>query len=295
MSLTPPPLINPFIPKMPVDSGRFAGRSDELMMFEECLVNCKSGTNSNILYIGERGIGKSALVNLLQKIANGEEPSPRTSQIYNFNSVVVRLSGCTSEAGIIHRMTKSLEANVDCIRENKMLKDLAKFLLRFKVAGAGVDSIPHEEKTVDDLRDAFCKLIRECIKTDFVKDGLVIIVDEADSPTAQAQLGQLLKTTCENLCVQDCGNVAFVLAGLPELPETLNESHGSATRLFDEIELECLSDVEARDVIEKCVNHGNAINSTQWTISPDAVDEICLLYTSPSPRDRQKSRMPSSA
>ena len=24
-------------------------------------------------------------------------------------------------------------------------------------------------------------------------------------------------------------------------------------------------------------------------------DEICLLYTSPSPRDRQKSRMPSSA
>ena len=24
-------------------------------------------------------------------------------------------------------------------------------------------------------------------------------------------------------------------------------------------------------------------------------DEVCLLYTSPSPRDRQKSRMPSSA
>ena len=26
-----------------------------------------------------------------------------------------------------------------------------------------------------------------------------------------------------------------------------------------------------------------------------AVNSICLLYTSPSPRDRQKSRMPSSA
>ena len=25
------------------------------------------------------------------------------------------------------------------------------------------------------------------------------------------------------------------------------------------------------------------------------LDEVCLLYTSPSPRDRQKSRMPSSA
>ena len=27
----------------------------------------------------------------------------------------------------------------------------------------------------------------------------------------------------------------------------------------------------------------------------DAIDNVCLLYTSPSPRDRQKSRMPSSA
>ena len=29
--------------------------------------------------------------------------------------------------------------------------------------------------------------------------------------------------------------------------------------------------------------------------SRNAIHNICLLYTSPSPRDRQKSRMPSSA
>ena len=29
--------------------------------------------------------------------------------------------------------------------------------------------------------------------------------------------------------------------------------------------------------------------------SPEALRKTCLLYTSPSPRDRQKSRMPSSA
>ena len=28
---------------------------------------------------------------------------------------------------------------------------------------------------------------------------------------------------------------------------------------------------------------------------PIVMDKVCLLYTSPSPRDRQKSRMPSSA
>ena len=32
-----------------------------------------------------------------------------------------------------------------------------------------------------------------------------------------------------------------------------------------------------------------------YTSTPVTRDYICLLYTSPSPRDRQKSRMPSSA
>ena len=31
------------------------------------------------------------------------------------------------------------------------------------------------------------------------------------------------------------------------------------------------------------------------TVTKSILDEHCLLYTSPSPRDRQKSRMPSSA
>ena len=41
------------------------------------------------------------------------------------------------------------------------------------------------------------------------------------------------------------------------------------------------------------------LTEDQVRIDPDLVEsrvaEICLLYTSPSPRDRQKSRMPSSA
>ena len=33
----------------------------------------------------------------------------------------------------------------------------------------------------------------------------------------------------------------------------------------------------------------------EWISSLSDEDKVCLLYTSPSPRDRQKSRMPSSA
>ena len=39
---------------------------------------------------------------------------------------------------------------------------------------------------------------------------------------------------------------------------------------------------------------GSGTSATHWSVQVDQVDP-CLLYTSPSPRDRQKSRMPSSA
>ena len=35
--------------------------------------------------------------------------------------------------------------------------------------------------------------------------------------------------------------------------------------------------------------------SVPWIPAPPSLPQTCLLYTSPSPRDRQKSRMPSSA
>ena len=39
----------------------------------------------------------------------------------------------------------------------------------------------------------------------------------------------------------------------------------------------------------------NVIAAGADVIHFDVMDNHCLLYTSPSPRDRQKSRMPSSA
>ena len=59
------------------------------------------------------------------------------------------------------------------------------------------------------------------------------------------------------------------------------------------------------EIVSDLKNHGGEINETEEMLSSiDSADviymtriqkESCLLYTSPSPRDRQKSRMPSSA
>ena len=46
---------------------------------------------------------------------------------------------------------------------------------------------------------------------------------------------------------------------------------------------------------ERDVEARRALHRVQLTDYADAYPHTCLLYTSPSPRDRQKSRMPSSA
>ena len=46
------------------------------------------------------------------------------------------------------------------------------------------------------------------------------------------------------------------------------------------------------DLLERASDFGDTFKSTASTVGDGLA---CLLYTSPSPRDRQKSRMPSSA
>ena len=54
---------------------------------------------------------------------------------------------------------------------------------------------------------------------------------------------------------------------------------------------EIIHDIEAR-IAEL---FSEKIKNEKQVIGLREVDEVCLLYTSPSPRDRQKARMPSSA
>ena len=49
------------------------------------------------------------------------------------------------------------------------------------------------------------------------------------------------------------------------------------------------------DEAVKAVKSGDWVDYGWSVCSADALDKACLLYTSPSPRDRSLSRMPSSA
>ena len=47
--------------------------------------------------------------------------------------------------------------------------------------------------------------------------------------------------------------------------------------------------------VDSCQFLATTLDNLVKALRKSGVDKFCLLYTSPSPRDRQKSRMPSSA
>ena len=53
-----------------------------------------------------------------------------------------------------------------------------------------------------------------------------------------------------------------------------------------------LSDAQ---LVEKLKEMRAELFNLRFQMATSQLDNTCLLYTSPSPRDRQKSRMPSSA
>ena len=73
----------------------------------------------------------------------------------------------------------------------------------------------------------------------------------------------------------------------------LNNDHTTET-LGEELEV-LWSEMNTLTSIEEPTEEDTAAIEAKQEKIDEKHQEICLLYTSPSPRDRQKSRMPSSA
>ena len=67
----------------------------------------------------------------------------------------------------------------------------------------------------------------------------------------------------------------------------LNDTRGLIPRSIEQI-------FTARDAALKAAEENRGVEPPSLAISATMI-EICLLYTSPSPRDKRQSRMPSSA
>jgi hypothetical protein len=270
--------INPFAPNSPVHSGMFVGRVPELVKLESCLVQTKAGSPSNFMLTGERGIGKSSLLNYIKDVAEGMEGIDDTKVA--FLAIDTDIDPNTTQLGLIEKIKLGLDKTLGETESGReFLKQSWEFLKRVEASGFKLRSTEQsvtDERLLEEFAYSLAGVAdRVCGEGESSIfgahfDGILILVDEADNASAQLSLGSFFKLLTERLQRRGCNRVAFGIAGLPELRNVLAASHPSSLRLFEELVLGRLSISESQRVIDMGLERANQLNEAQTAITADA-------------------------
>ena len=269
--------INPFEPFGPVNPGSFVGRLDELRRLKSALLQTSAGKPVNFMITGERGIGKTSLLNYLKYAAEG------LIQVENiklsFVVVDTDVDQNTTQLGLIAKIELGLEKALGRHEAGRdFIKKAWGFLQRVEAGGL---KLSEARKASDELLlDQFAYSLAEtanriCSDAEAStlwttkSDGILILIDEADNGSRGLQLGSFFKLLAERLQRRSCNRVMFGLAGLPELRKVMHDSHPSSLRIFDELVLERLSTSEVNMVIDLCLEEANQSDSAPITIADD--------------------------
>jgi len=274
--------INPFKPGSPVPIGMFAGRVAELKKFELGFLQARAGEPMNFLITGDRGIGKSSLLLYQAAVARGQIESWNREK-FRFCVVSLQISEKTDVITFLKALENSIRREVgktEVVR--KFLGDTWEFIQRVKVMDSSIDRAQREsqeELVLADFCQSFAATVNRITQPgqEDRRDGLIVIIDEADNASPDLRLGYLLKTMSESLQREGCDHVSFVVAGLPETVEKLRQSHESSVRIFEPMQIRELLDSDRKWVISRGIEHANKINVEKIEISDEALDQIALL------------------
>jgi hypothetical protein len=274
--------INPFAPNSPVHSGMFVGRVEELRKLESCLVQTKAGSPSNFMLTGERGIGKSSLLNYIKDVAEGMEGIEETK--VSFLVIDTDVDSGTTQLGLVEKIRLGLDRALGKTETGvNFLKQSWEFLKRVEAGGFKLrqeEQSATEERLLEEFAYSLAMVVeRVCGEGESSVfgahfDGVLILVDEADNASPRLSLGSFFKLLTERLQRRGCSRVAFGMAGLPELRSVLAESHPSSLRLFEELVLGRLSMEEAKRVIHMGLQRANNLNTEQTAITDEARDHL---------------------
>lgn len=124
---------NPFIPGYPVYKGLFLGRIQEIEKIDQALTQLSEENPLNLLFTGERGIGKTSLLLLAKHFATG---SLQWEKEHNFIPVNINLNNNTTLEDFIVRFENQLKRELHKIdRTRKILDNVWDFTKRFEVKG----------------------------------------------------------------------------------------------------------------------------------------------------------------
>ncbi|MEO9297179.1 ATP-binding protein [Devosia alba] len=267
---------NPFKPNDIVHQGMFVGRLDEINNIERSLFQAKHGNPQHFLVIGERGIGKSSLLFYVKVLADGLPIAP--DERMNFMTVPVDLGGCTTQLDVIRKIGRGFRTALS--RKQQVREKIGKiwdWVTNWEVLGVQYHK---EDRAIDfeEICEEFVTHLAEfCDLTSNDMDGVVFLIDEADRPPVEANLGLQLKMITERLTWASCDRVLFGLAGLPPLLSKLRDSHESSPRLFQIMHLEPLELDERIRVVNLGLEEANSRNAVKTTITEEGIEFLADL------------------
>ncbi|NRB76068.1 MAG: ATP-binding protein [Verrucomicrobiales bacterium] len=270
--------INPFNPNSPVNPGMFAGRGNELIRLDSALQQTRAGFPKNFMITGERGIGKTSLLDYIRDVAAGEI-ADFDDKYLNFLVVQLDIDSNTSQLSLMERIEATLERNLGKTEKaRKFLKESWRFLKKLEAGGVRLreDQISSKELLLDDFAYSLAKTVNRITDADVddmfdsAYDGILLMIDECDKASKDLDLGSFLKLLLERVQRNGCRNFMVGIAGLPNLRDVLYSSHESSLRLFDEMKLDRLDSSEIFSVIDSCLRSSKEINGFETRIDEAA-------------------------
>lgn len=262
----------------------FVGRVTELDKLKAALLQTRAGQSANFMLTGERGIGKTSLLDYLKDVAAGLIDIG--SEKVSFLVIETDIDQKTTQLGLVRKVELGLRRELGkSEKARQWLSTAWQFLQRAEAAGISLKQTRDSE--ADLAIEEFAYSLAETVNrvtnassgdTFSAKyDGLLLLIDEADNASADLGLGSFTKLLLERLQRQNCERVMVGLAGLPELRQVLLDSHPSSLRVFEEIPLGRLTDDEVKAVIRICLERANKLNEQKTTITPAAEQTLINL------------------
>jgi DNA polymerase III delta prime subunit len=265
---------NPFVPNGIAYPGMFIGRYDEIETIEQALFQTKNSNPQHLLLSGERGIGKSSLLFYADLVARGEISDDSVS--FNFLTVSTDLAGVTTQGGVVRQIGRELLSK---LRTHKTLQTKAKQVWEF-VSSWEILSVKYNSKSKlidpDQAMDELIVSLSGLVESEAF-DGIAILLDEADSATIDAQLGEFVKVFTERLVKKGCSKVVLFLAGQSLLLSKLRESHESSLRVFQIVDMKPLEEKERMAIVERGLEIARKTNTQDVGITKEALEFISSL------------------
>jgi DNA polymerase III delta prime subunit len=268
------PKYNPFKPGSIVHPGMFAGRMEEIRALETALFQTSKGNPSHFLVHGERGIGKSSLLLLINGAATSGKATPLLKTAFSFITVQVDLEPRDEYVDLISKVARELQRELDKNGALKaLLQDSWDFLTRWEVLGVKYqrETTP-PEAMIEELGE---KLISICKSIEAQRSGIYIFIDEADKPDNGAGLGEFAKVLTERATKRGANNLGLGIIGISNVIEKMRASHESSVRIFTPIQLTALKDDDRKTVVRRGLREAAEKNGVNTTITDGALNLIC--------------------